>query len=320
MPIIPARLRELRKRKKLSRPELAEKSKISLRQLARLESDSASSGAAPRERTVNQLAEALDVEPAILLGELPLPEPTAQSRAGTGERIQVSALLWPEVRLAYALIKRRYGVNPTTLFNAAPLMFVLLAEGSFLWRREKLKEIEEAADQLHNLGFGHLSFAFAAYRAQEGASDEEDSIRKSDLFGIDVGQDAFDLGYDRSTNNPFADYLRELARKIDAPDVIDVDASELAHAALENFPFFKVCAGDLEKVSGGSAKASYALERGHVRITDIPDELWTDDAADQRAKWLENQIPESERGIFDLDLDLSTLLDSAKPDGEEASQ
>ncbi len=317
MPINPNRLRDLRKRKRLSRQELADKSKISPRQLARLESDSASSGAV-RERTVNQLAEALEVEPGVLLGDLPLPEPITPSRAETGERIQVSALLWPEIRLAYALIKRRYGVNPTTLFNAAPLMFVLLAEGSFLWRREKLKEVDEAADQLYNLGSGHLSFAFAAHRAQQGASDEEDSIRKGDLFGSDVGQDAFDLGYDRSTNNPFADYLRELARKIDAPDVIDVDASELAYATLENFPFFKVCAGDLEKISGGSAKASYALEHGHVRINDIPDELWADDAADQRAKWIENQLPESERGTFDLDL--SALLDFPKTDGEEADK
>lgn len=317
MPINPTRLRELRKRRKLSRPELADKSQISLRQLARLENDSASSSAA-RERTINQLAEALDVESGVLLGELPLPEPTTPSRAGTGERKQVSALLWPEISLAYALIKRRYGVNPTTLFNAAPLMFVLLAEGSFLWRREKLKEIKEAADHLHNLGVGHLSFAFAAYRAQEGAVDEEDSIRKNDLFGSDVGQDAFDLGYDRSISNPFADYLREMAQKIDAPDVIDVDASELAYAALENFPYFKVCAGDLEKISGGSAKASYVLEHGHVRISDIPDELWGDDAADQRAKWLENQLPESARDIFDLDL--STLLDTPKSDGKEPSQ
>jgi len=317
MPINPDRLRELRTRKKLTRQGLADKSKISPRQLARLESDSASSGAA-RERTVNQLAEALDVEPGVLLDELPLPESTVPSRAGTGERIQVSALLSPEIHLAYALIKRRYGVNPTTLFNAAPLMFVLLAEGSFLWRREKLKEIEEAADQLYNLGFGHLSFAFAAYRAQDGAADEEDSIGKNDLFGSDVGQDAFDLGYDRSTNNPFADYLRELARKIDAPDVIDVDASKLAYAALANFPFFKVCARDLEKISGGSAKASFALEKGHVRISDIPDELWADDADDQRARWLQDQIPEDEGRFFDLFI--SASFDSPDTGGEEACQ
>lgn len=175
MSINPDRLRELRKRKKLSRQELADKSKLSLRHLARLESDSASSGAA-RERTTNQLAEALHVEPGVLLGESPMPEPTAPSRAETGERIQVSAQLSPENHLAYAQIKRRYGVNPTTLFNAAPLMFVLLAEGSFQWRREKLEEVGEAADQLYNLGFGHLSFAFAAFRAQEGAAEEEESI------------------------------------------------------------------------------------------------------------------------------------------------
>ena len=315
MPINPGRLRKLRVRMNLSQQELADKSKISTRHLSRLESNSASSGAV-HERTVNQLAEALDVEPGVLIGELPLPEPTMTSRPGTGERIQVSALLWPEVRLAYALIKRRYGVNPTTLFNAAPLMFVLLAEGSLHWRREKLREVGEAADQLYNLGFGHLSFAFAAYRAQEGAADEEESIQKGDLFGSDVGQDTFDLGYDRSTNNPFADYLRELARKIDDPDVIEVDESMLAFTALENFPFYKVCASELEGITGGSAEAAYALEQGHVSISGIPDELWVDDAANQRAQWLEKQLPESARNLFDL----SELLDIPKADGEESDQ
>ena len=317
MTIDPNRLRELRMRKKLSRKDLANQSKISLRQITRLEDDSAPSGAV-RERTVNQLVEALNTEPGVLSGELALPEKTASPRSGTGGRVQVSALLSPEIRLAYALIKRRYGVNPTTLFNAAPLMFSLLAEGSFCSRREKLKEIEVAADQLYSFGSGHLSFAFCADRALEGAAAEERSIQKNDLFGSDVGEDAFDFGYDRSTNNPFADYLRELAQKIDAPYVIDVDASELAYAALENFPVFKVCAGDLDKISGGSGKASYALERGHVRISDIPSELWADNAADQRAKWLEDKIPESERGI--LELDLSTLLDTPKTDGKETSQ
>lgn len=317
MTINPDRLRELRTRKKLSRQQLADKSQISLRQITRLENKSASSKAA-RDRTINQLAEALNIEPGILTGELPMPEAPPLQGPGSGERVQVSALLWPEVRLAFALIQRRYGVNPTTLFNAAPLMFVLLAEGSFRWRQEKLAEVEEAADHLHGLGFGHLSFAFSAYRAQEGAADEEESIRKRDLFGADVGQDAFDLGYDRDTNNPFADYLRELARKINDPDVIDIDETELAYAALENLPFFKVCSGDLGKIAGGSAKAVSALEQGHARLSDIPDELWADDAAQQRAEWLESQLPESARNIFDTDL--SELLGPLNSNEEGAGK
>jgi transcriptional regulator with XRE-family HTH domain len=79
MTIDPNRLRELRMRKKLSRKDLANQSKISLRQITRLEDDSAPSGAV-RERTVNQLVEALNTEPGVLSGELALPEKTASPR------------------------------------------------------------------------------------------------------------------------------------------------------------------------------------------------------------------------------------------------
>ena len=49
------------------------------------------------------------------------------------------------------MIKRRYGVNPTTIFNLAPLLFTLIAEGSLAWRRELLNEVREAADTLYGL-------------------------------------------------------------------------------------------------------------------------------------------------------------------------
>jgi hypothetical protein len=67
------------------------------------------------------------------------------------------------------------------------------------------------------LGSGHLSFALSAYRDQDGAAAEENSIRKRDLFGEHVAEDPFELGYDPEFENPFADYPRDLARNIDDP-------------------------------------------------------------------------------------------------------
>ena len=118
MNINPNRLRELRKRMKLSRQALADKSKISPRHLSRLESNSASSGAV-REGTVNQLAKALDVEPGVFLGELPLPESTKNSHHGTGERMQVSAQLLPKVHLACALNKEEVWREPHDTFQCS---------------------------------------------------------------------------------------------------------------------------------------------------------------------------------------------------------
>lgn len=317
------RLRTLRKQKKLSRQQLADKSqqpddksRISPRTIARLESNAASSNST-RERTINKLADALRVEPGVLTGELPMPE---AARLEDGERVQVSALLAPEVRLAYDLIKRRYGVNPTMIFNLGPLLFTLLAEGSLAWRRQKVNEVGEIAERLYDMGgiAGHLSFAFAAYRVQEGARGEDESISKRDLFGEQVSEDAFELGYDRSTNNPFADYLRQFARKLGDPSVIllDPDFDDVnPDGPMKGFPEYIVCQGDIEKITGGSAQARWALKLGGVRLKDIPDELWMESATDRRVQWLEEKSP-----LKDLTLDLSDFDELLEADGEEVDQ
>lgn len=331
MPIIPDRLRQLRQMKKLSREELAARSKISARQIHRLESESASN--ATRERTINQLAGALRVEPGVLIGELPMPEYATVARLEEGERVQVSALIEPEVRLAYDLIKRRYGVNPTAIFNLGPLLFTLLAEGSLAWRREKLKEVDEAAERLYDLGEGHLSFAHAAFY-EEAAGYEDESIEKRDLFGTiaDPGWS----GYDKSTNNPFADYLREFERKIGDPNVIHLDPALLNLAGpMNRFPHHQVCMSELEEITGGSIEATEALRLGHTRIKDIPEELWAENADEQRRdwlkerheRWLEKQpeqrgdwLKERREQWLEPDPPGLTLADFFKSAGEETGQ
>ena len=289
MPIDPIRLKELRKRRRLSRAQLADRSRISQRQIARLESEGGAGGTA-RDRTVNELAKALSVEPGVLTGEMPMPVAGAAPYREDGKLRQVSALLRPEVSVAYTLIKKRYGIGLTTLVNAAPLMFVLLAEGSFAWRREKLKEVEEAADRLHALGFGHLSFANAVWRTEEGAWGEQESIDNRDLFGEAVSEEAFDLGYNLSTNNPFADYLRDLAAKIDEPDIIRLWDFIYDQGTLKKFPEFAICEGDLERFTGGSKRLSAALRLGWLRVDHMPEELLADDATDKRREWLEERL------------------------------
>lgn len=319
MQVNPDHLRELRKRKKFSRADLAEQSKISVRQITRLENGSAGSGA-PRDRTVNQLATALGVEPDVLLGDLPLPEAPAGSkeRIPSDQRIQVSALLSSENHLAYTLIKRRYGVNFITLFNAAPLMFVLLAESSLIWRREKKDEIEAAAEELRSLSESHLSFGFSTSHAKNWAIDEGRSIEKRDIFGNDVREKNYNILDGCTPNNPFVHYLCELAEKINDIDIVEIFARDPSEAAQEDFPEFQVCNGDLGEISGNSMKASTALRFGYVRIGDIPDELWADDATDQRKQWIEDRFRENEPAFFDT---LSSIqLNISQDDEKEAGQ
>ena len=319
MPIDPNRLRELRKRKRLNRVQLAEKARLSQRQITRLESE-ASAGSTARDQTVNSLAEALGVEPGVLTGDMPLPG--APPHREDGRSRQVSAWVQPEVGLAYTLIKRRYGVSLTTLVNAAPLMFVLLAEGSFVWRREKLKEVEEATERLDSSGSRHLlSTHVGAGRIDEGAWIERRSIESRDLFGEAVFKDLLEQGYDVGGTNPFAEYLCDLAAKIGDRDIVDVEAGEWIEdrGALKNFPEFTICWGDVDRFTGGSERLKLALRLGFLRVDHIPGEFLADDAAEGRRQWLDQQLeelPVKAREV--LEGLLSFDLGSSEAAGEEA--
>ena len=120
-----------------------------------------------------------------------------------------------EAALDYGLVQRRYSVSTREIMELAPLAFLLLAEGSLNWRKQKVESFDEATNNLRKLGGGHFSFVNAIYRAEEACFDEEKSIEKRDVFGQHLADDTYNLGYDPSTNNPFADYLRELANDID---------------------------------------------------------------------------------------------------------
>ncbi len=283
--IDPERLRVLRGRKRLSRSQLARKSRVSQRQIQRIE-DLSASNVSVREQTLARLASALNVEREVLTGAAPMPK-DSMPKPDT-ERVQTGVAVSPEVHLAYSLVKRRYGVTATDIINMAPLFFVLLAEGSLAWRREKLAELEEAADRMTQIGANtpHLGYANCAYRIEESTPAERQSIEKPDLFGRDLSEDLYNLGAEPFQTNPFANYLSELADDLDNLDV---------YAVGEDFPGYEVCGGDLRAITDDSYVAKQALEWGYVRLADVPQELMADDATTARRMWLEDRVPQEVR-------------------------
>ena len=303
MKIQPDRLRRLRKAKKLSRATLAERSKVSERTIQRLELENESGRIQTnRKDTLEYLAKALSVEEGVLTGEAPFPD--ASNKAPEPERVQVGALVAPKARLAYDLIKRRYGVSTTEIINMAPLFFTLLAEGSLARRREKLKEAREVIGRLDELGeeSGHQIFMGATTVALNADTAEEDSIAKADLFGeqlLDDSQGTFvDEAFDPSTENPFASYLRRLAADLDRHSVVKVEHDDLSYGApWLKFPDYDLCDDELDNTANGSPDARRALETGYARLSEIPEELIGEDAAKERAAWLEGKLPDIYKGL-----------------------
>ena len=295
MKIQPERLRRLRKEKGLSRVQLARLSKVSERTIQRLENESERTQT-NREYTLECLAKVLGVEEGVLAGDAPFPDTNKRPEP---ERVQIGAQVAPKARLAYDLIKRRYGVSTTEILNMAPLFFTLLAEGSLARRREKLEEAREAIGRLDELGeeSGHQIFMGATTVALNADSAEEDSIAKADLFGeqlLDDSQGTFvDEAFDPSTENPFASHLRRLAADLDRPSVVKVEHDDLSYGApWLKFPDYDLCGDELDNTANGSPDARRALETGYARLSEIPEELMGEDAAKERAAWLEGKLPD----------------------------
>lgn len=294
--IDPHRLRELRGR--MSQRELAKRARVTVRTIGRLESEP---GRNPREHTLNQLAKALGVDSGVLTGELPPPE-SGEAEVPDAGRVQIGAQIPPKARLAYDLVKRRYGVSMTEIIGVAPLFFALLAEGSLARRREKCEEAHGALKQQQEAWkeMGHGVTEAGAFLSEQAYLHEEDSIEKADIFGQHVVENANDFVGTAVTleeTNPFAAYLRELSKSLDKRGAVDVGDGELRYGSPPRFPDYDLWNDGIDRTANGSPDARRTLELGHARLSDIPDELMDEDSGEKRAAWLEEKLPDDYRGL-----------------------
>ena len=295
MKINPDILRRLRKEKGLSRAQLEKRSKVSKRTVQRLENESEKTQTS-REDTLDGLAKGLGVEKGVLTGEMPFPD---ANKPPESERVQIGAQVAPKARLAYDLVKRRYGVSTTELINMAPLFFALLAEESLAKRLENLKGAREAIGCLDQMGkeIGHPIFGDATTVALNADTAEEESIAKADIFGehllADDGYTFFDGPFDPAAENPFAGYLRRLAADLNRPGIVKVDSDDLSYGApWLRFPDYALCNDELDDTTNASSNARRALETGYARLSEIPENLKGEEAGEERAAWLTERLPD----------------------------
>ena len=306
MKIDPDRLRELRKRKRWTRKRLSNLADIHARTIQRLENEPEQCQKS-REDTLNRLADALDVEPGVLIGELPLPE-SDNAPASDPDPVQIGAQIAPKVRLAYDLVKRRYGVSATEIINMAPLFFALLAEGSLARRREKLEEKRQKIDDLRLIEeMAHTRFGILEDLSDEAETMERYSINKVDLFGDCLFEDwgytiniLVDQPFDPSEDNPFASYLRKLKDELAIPGVVNVEGGGLRFGSPLKFPGYDICSDELNRITNGFSDARGTLETGYTRLSEIPEELMAEEAGEKRAKWLEDRLPDIYKGRNEL--------------------
>lgn len=292
--IHPNALRSFRDRKHWTQEQLAEatkgKNKVSLPTIKRIESTKGGTYPA-NDRVAEGLAKAL----GIAVDELSKPPTDEAEREASLRQFgyrPLRTMLDAETAMAFNMVQHIYGIPIHSQIVMAPLFAALLAEGSLAWRRGRVAEIEDAAERLMNLGGGHFSFAHAAYRSIDGAAEERASIGKRDLFGEHVGSDAFDLGFDPSQNNPFADFLEHFATQVEAKTVsFERDAG---WKTSEGMPEYRVGADIIRELTGADPDAEYALLRGHVKLKEIPATLLGDEHEADRIAWIVGRIPDEE--------------------------
>ena len=217
------------------------------RTIQRIENEQSGS---TRAHTLECLAKALSVAPDDLTNPAP-PEAPEHDEAReeknhtAPERVPVGGLVAPKTRLAYDLVKRRYGVSAVALLNIAPLLFTLHAEASLVRRRATLEKANTAVGMLRETAYeSELSGLHVGADEADGASyAERASIEKADLFGKCLLDDYWERPlfgpepFDENQTNPFANYLRWQAGTLGKPGIVDVERDGLTYGpGGANFP------------------------------------------------------------------------------------
>lgn len=146
------------------------------------------------------------------------------------------------VRNSLQLVAERYGIRLQEILYLAPLLFVIVAERSLIWRKNRLEEISDVwskADEALRYKCGHLGGVISArsVSAEEQFEEEEKSLDRRDVFGRSIEYQFWKEG----NEGPFLHFLRELMRGlpegavpfIESGDGDTIDAYEVASDTLE---------------------------------------------------------------------------------------
>lgn len=276
-------LRRLRKRAGLSQQDLADRSGVSKRTVARLEQGVGEGG--NRNHTVNCLARALKVGIDVLAA--PLAEDDIDSVSVNMQRVMT--FVSPRTLLDFDVVKERYGVGIDALVAAAPWMFALIAEMSLADRRERLARAREAMAQMQATASVHLGLATdPPVGLAERFERETASVDAGDVFGKMLPEQD---GWPEVEDMPFTSYLAETARGLASSLV---DPAEMDTDIGDPLPLWSIQTAWLEAWVGGDRVAKYALLSGLALVADIPGHLRTAEEMARRVAFLRKLVPQKD--------------------------
>lgn len=302
--INPATLKQLRTDAGLSQESLAKTSKVSKKTIARIESGKSTANT----HSVTKLAKALGVR----LEDLAEPSDQVEKAVWWFSRYCTTKFLLHEnTRIALQMVEKNYGLSYNAQIQLAPLFAALLAEGSFEWRKQKIEQVDHMVKELEKADYGHTLFYLATSRASDATDLERDSIKERDLFGKRVKDEAFSEGLSPESD-PFTEYLRHLAAQCSSqtikilPEANETSDYDNHDCWMTNVDFgnssvnYSIGSEELFSLTDSANNEDFdwawrALGRGHVQISDIPEDLLGDDKAKERAAWFRSRIPQDEQ-------------------------
>ena len=289
--INPKALKQLRKKRGLTYDKLADKAKIGRRYLIELEKDT-SELRKMRDGNFVALSKALNATPAQLRGEEPITDPMPANYVTLRSKITTVA------QMNYDLLSAQYGVESDQIVQLAPLMFAVLVEDSFKWRREQLalrKQVLELQEKLRQTVYAERVVGPDTISPLDVLSHEEEAIDRREVFTApleatnalvryeevigDSGVESLEELSAHHITDRFTDFMAEKLKS--APEAFQADIPDIALFSVRNILDHElryIAVPDLfeHMIEGGdeqtTAQYRKALLTGAVRLQDADPE------------------------------------------------
>jgi transcriptional regulator with XRE-family HTH domain len=297
--INPVTLKAARDSKKWSLDDLARKSRIDKQSIHRIEK-----GEKKRNRrdVVKKLSDALGITADALTNPTAKFPVIGDSQVKTVSESQLNLRVSDRCRNALALTAIRYKVTQSHITEIAPFLFSWAAELSLKRRQERLDAVETNDAERAALSAPHLhDWAFNNFKAEKILDAEKVSIKSRDIFGRMIDGDDFEShlseSYDETTENPFSQFMSEVAEHIGA-------GAGFTYWHPDGSPDYEVAREQALALLNDDNEAARLVLSGCVALHQLPDHLKKKASGSDRAKWVHEKWAENPLSTVLSDLDL----------------